>query len=107
VAAKAYDWTPDDKTVKANLDRLAATVADEQLEVSHRRFFVKAWIRLLDQLRLGTARVLSDDEIRALVRDEQVLLLEDDVEDQKHESEPTGQTFLGIPLKKKPPSKKG
>jgi hypothetical protein len=100
VARRAYDWAPDDKIVQANLDLLATTVAEEQLEVSHRRFFVKLWVRLLDQLRIGTARVLSENEVRALVRDEQALLLEE-------EPEEPGETFLGLPInKKKPPLKR-
>jgi len=56
---------------------------------------VKLCIRLLDQLRLAGARELSDDEIAALVRGEEVLLLEE------IEEEPDA-TFLGLPLKKKP-----
>ena len=93
VARRAYDWAPDEAIVAANLERLAATVAEEQLEVGHRRFFVKLWIRLLDQLRLGRERELSDDEVAALVRGEQALLLEE------VEEEPAG-TFLGLPLGK-------
>lgn len=91
VARRAYDWAPDPAIVAANLERLAATVAEEQLEVGHRRFFVKSWIRLLDQLRLGRERELSEDEIAALVRGEQSLVI-DEVEE-----EPAN-TFLGLPL---------
>jgi hypothetical protein len=96
VARRAYDWTPDDATIHANLDHLAATVAEEQLEVGHRRFFVKLWIRLLDKLRLGKEGVLADDEIRALVRDEQALVIEEVGEEDEVE------TFLGLAYKKKP-----
>jgi hypothetical protein len=93
VARHAYDWAPDAHIVQANLERLAATVAEEQLEAGHRRFFVKLWIRLLDQLRLGEARPLSEDEIKALVRGEQALLLEEIQEEPED-------TFLGLPFKK-------
>jgi len=78
VARRAYDWSPETAPLQRNLNLLARTVTDEQLEVSHRRLFVKIWIRLLDELRLGGVRDLEQDEIRALVRDEQVHLLEDD-----------------------------
>jgi hypothetical protein len=97
VARAAYEWEPGEQTVQANLDKLAATVAEEQLEVSHRRLFVKLWVRLLDQLRLGAERVLDDDEVRALVRDEQALLLVEEPEEQPR-------TWLGMPLDK--PKKK-
>lgn len=97
VARIAYEWTPDDAVIQHNLERLAATVADEQLEVGHRRFFVKLWVRLLDQLRLGTLRKLGDDDIYALVRDEQALQVEE-----VGENDPEIDVFLGIPYKKKP-----
>ncbi|MDB4956334.1 MAG: hypothetical protein JWO36_3903 [Myxococcales bacterium] len=101
VSKRAYDWTPDDKIVQSNLEQLAATVTEEQLEVGHRRQFVKLSIRMLDQLRLGTVRSLTDEDIQELVHDEQALLLEH-VED----DEPV-ETFLGLPIpkKKKPPKK--
>ena len=92
VARNAYDWQPDRAVVQRNLTLLARTVTDEQLEVSHRRLFVKIWIRLLDELRLGGLRDLGADEIRALVRDEQVHLLEDDLSGQA--------TFFGQPVGK-------
>jgi hypothetical protein len=99
IARRAYDWSPDEGVLAANLTRLAGTVTAEQLEVSHRRLFVKIWIRLLDELRLGGLRDLASDEIRALVRDEQAQLLEEDL---------TGQaTFFGQPVKTAaPPAKK-
>jgi bacteriophage exclusion system BrxC/D-like protein len=92
VARAAYAWAPDEAVVHENLERLARTVTEEQLEVSHRRLFVKLWIRLLDELRLGGERRLGDDEIRALVSDEQVDLL--------GEPEPSGPvlTFFGAPV---------
>jgi hypothetical protein len=98
VARRAYDWAPDDAIVDANLDRLAAIITAEQFEVSHRRFFVRMWIRLLDQLRLGRQHVLDDDELRALVRDEQALVAEE-IDDGMVE------TFFGIPFLKKQPFK--
>jgi len=99
VARRAYDWKPDAGAVQRNLAQLARTVTDEQLEVSHRRLFVKIWIRLLDELRLGGVRELGGDEIRALVRDEQVHLLEDDL---------TGQpTFFGQPVTSAVPAPAG
>jgi hypothetical protein len=111
LAKMAYDWKCDEKLALANLDRLAATVTEEQLEVGHRRFFVKLWVRLLDQLRLGGERAISDDEIRALVQDEQALLLDED-----DEVEPGGPApapaeesqalWLGIPIKRPKSSKK-
>lgn len=79
VASCAYDWAPDQRLLSRNLDALVRTVTEEQLEVSHRRLFVKIWIRLLDELRLGRERVLAADEIKAVVRDEQVHLLEEDL----------------------------
>jgi len=75
-------------------------VTEEQLEVSHRRLFVKTWIRLLDDLRIGGERTLSADEIHALVRDEQMhLLVEDDAEQ--------ALMFLGRPLNPPPSRGKG
>ena len=47
------------------------------MEVGHRRFFVKLWIRLLDQQRIGKQRTLTTDEVHALVRDEQALQVEE------------------------------
>jgi hypothetical protein len=99
VARHAYEWSPDDKVVQGNLERLAATVAEEQLEVGHRRFFVKLWIRLLDKQRLGKERELTELEIRALVRDEQVATTHDEDDDGPVE------TFLGLPIPKKKKTK--
>jgi len=95
VARHAYDWVPNEKMVAANLERLAAIVTEEQLEVGHRRFFVKLWIRLLDQQRLGKPRVLTEDDMRALVRDEQVLVTEE-------VDEALVDTFFGMPFVKQP-----
>lgn len=94
VAKRAYEWSPDDKIVQRNLERLAATVAEEQLEVGHRRFFVKLYIRLLDQQRLGGEKALDDDDIHALVNDEQALQVEEAAPDEYGE-------FLGIPLRRR------
>jgi hypothetical protein len=57
---------------------------------------VKLWIRLLDQQRLGKERKLADDEVEALVRGEQALLLEEEEED----ADGSLDTFLGLPIKK-------
>jgi len=94
VAKRAYEWSPDDKLVQRNLDRLAATVAEEQLEVGHRRFFVKLCIRLLDQQRLGGEKALDDDDLQALVRDEQALQIEEAHPDEYG-------MFLGIPIRRR------
>ena len=75
----AYAWEPGETVLLRNLRKLVETVTEEQLEVSHRRLFVKIWIRLLDELRLGGERDLGGDEVKALVRDEQVHLLEEDL----------------------------
>jgi hypothetical protein len=99
VAATAYEWTPDDKLLDSNLERFAEMVAAEQLESGHRRFFVKVWIRLLDELRLGKPRALSEAEIRALVRGEQELLDSDEAGEPAASS--TVGMFLGIPIKRK------
>ncbi len=90
VARRAYDWSPEPAAIQRNLNQLARTVTDEQLEVSHRRLFVKIWIRLLDELRLGGVRDLAPDEIRAVVRDEQIHLVEEDLSGQA--------TFFGQPV---------
>jgi hypothetical protein len=94
LAKRAYEWSPDDKLVQRNLDRLAATVAEEQLEVGHRRCFVKLCIRLLDQQRLGGDKALADDDIQALLHDEQALQVEEAHPDEYG-------MFLGIPFKKR------
>ena len=94
VARRAYEWNVDESIAEMNLDRLATFVVDEQLEAGHRRFFVKLWIRLLDQQRIGGQRELLDDELDALVRGEEALMLEEIAD------EPEG-TFLGLPLRKK------
>ncbi|HEU4730202.1 MAG TPA: BREX system ATP-binding domain-containing protein [Kofleriaceae bacterium] len=99
VARLAYDWTPQEKIVQANLERLAAIVTEEQLEVGHRRFFVRLWVRLLDQLRLGKSKVLSDDDLRSLVRDEQALVTEE-------VDEALVNTFFGIPYLARPLKKR-
>jgi P-loop Domain of unknown function (DUF2791) len=78
IARRAYDWAPDEQRLRQNLDALARTVTEEQLEVSHRRLFVKLWVRLLDEQRLGGERLLDDDDVHALVRDEQVRLVEEE-----------------------------
>jgi len=98
VAKRAYQWSPDDKLALANLDKLADTVAEEQLEVGHRRWFVKLWIRMLDQQRLGGERALAEEDIAALIRDEQALQVEELGPDDEIE------TFFGIPYR---PNKKG
>jgi len=95
VARVAYAWNPSDRMIQANLERLAAVVTEEQLEVGHRRFFVKLWVRLLDQLRLGKQRVLTDDDMRAVVRDEQALVTEE-------VDEALVDTFFGMPFVKQP-----
>jgi hypothetical protein len=91
VAMLAYDWHPTPDVIGNNLKELVATVTEEQLEVSHRRLFVKTWIRLLDDMRIGVEREMTVGEIHGLVRDEQSHLL---VEEQQ-----TGAvTFFGSPL---------
>jgi hypothetical protein len=95
VARLAYDWSPAEQLVQDNLERLAAIVTEEQLEVGHRRFFVRVWVRLLDRLRLGKPKVLGDDELRSLVRDEQALVTEE-------VDESLVNTFFGIPYLAKP-----
>ncbi|HMG54442.1 MAG TPA: BREX system ATP-binding domain-containing protein, partial [Kofleriaceae bacterium] len=95
VARQAYDWDPSDAVIQSNLARLATVVTQEQLEVGHRRFFVRLWVRLLDQLRLGKSKVFTEDDMRALVRDEQALVTEE-VDDALVD------TFLGIPYLKQP-----
>jgi hypothetical protein len=99
VARLAYDWSPPASLIDDTLARLATIVTAEQLEVGHRRFFVRLWVRLLDQLRLGTARRVTDDELRSLVRDEQALVTEE-VDDG------LVNTFFGIPFLSKPAFRK-
>jgi bacteriophage exclusion system BrxC/D-like protein len=94
VARRAYDWAPDEAVALTNLERLAALVLDEQLEVGHRRFFVKLWIRLLDQQRLAGEQELEAGDLEGLVRGEEARVLEEMAE------EPDGM-FLGLPLRKK------
>lgn len=79
VASCAYGWAPDQRLLARNLGDLVRVITEEQLEVSHRRLFVKIWIRLLDEQRLGSERALGADEIQAVVRDEQVHLLQEDL----------------------------
>jgi hypothetical protein len=98
IAGRAYDWAQNDKMLQANLERLVEIVTAEQLEVGHRRFFVKLWIRLLDQLRLGKPRILTEDDMRALVQDEQALQVEELDESQFD-------TFFGMPYRKNPKKK--
>ena len=95
VAARAYDWEPNHAMVESNLERLVQAVTEEQLEVGHRRFFVKLWVRLLDQMRLGKPKIYTEDDMRDLVRDEQAVQVEE------HE-ERDPQSFFGTkvdPLK--------
>lgn len=94
VARRAYDWSADERIALTNLERLAALVVDEQLEVGHRRFFVKLWIRLLDQQRLGGERELEAGDLEGLVHGEEALVLEEIAEEPE-------ETFLGLPLRKK------
>ncbi|HTE56871.1 MAG TPA: BREX system ATP-binding domain-containing protein [Kofleriaceae bacterium] len=99
VARLAYGWEPDEPALLGNLARLVETVTEEQLEVSHRRLFVKIWIRLLDELRLGGDRRLDTVEVKALVRDEQVHLLEEDLSQVA--------TFFGQPVHAAPDDEPG
>jgi hypothetical protein len=102
VARLAYGWEPGEDGESAllrNLKRLVETVTEEQLEVSHRRLFVKLWIRMLDELRLGGERNLAGDEVKALVRDEQIHLLEEDVTELP--------TFFGQPVTSAEPAQSG
>jgi hypothetical protein len=92
VADVAYDWSCSARCRDANLTNLIETITSEQLEVSHRRLFVKLWIRLLDELRIGGERVASREEVEAVVRGEQAQLLEDD------EVGPAVLTFFGRPV---------
>jgi hypothetical protein len=95
IACRAYDWEPNQAMVDANLDRMVSVVTEEQLEVGHRRFFVKLWVRLLDQMRLGKPKIFTVDDMRDLVRDEQAIQVEE------HE-ERDPQSFFGTkvdPLK--------
>jgi hypothetical protein len=94
VARRAYDWSPDETIALTNLERLAHLVIDEQLEAGHRRFFVKLWIRLLDQQRIGGERELEAGDLEGLVRGEEALVLEEIAEE-------PNETFLGLPLRKK------
>jgi hypothetical protein len=98
VARQAYDWAPSERMVQANLERLAAIVTEEQLEVGHRRFFVRLWVRLLDQLRLGKPKVWTEDDMRALVHDEQALVTEE-------VDAALVDTFFGMPFLKQPHKK--
>ena len=98
VARQAYDWAPSERMVQANLERLAAIVTEEQLEVGHRRFFVRLWVRLLDQLRLGKPKVWTEDDMRALVHDEQALVTEE-------VDAALVDTFFGMPFIKQPHKK--
>jgi hypothetical protein len=70
VERTAYDWSPEPSMVQANLNLLAQKVTEQQLTASHRRQFVKLWIRLLDGQRLGGARTLSAKDIEKMVHDE-------------------------------------
>ena len=94
VARRAYDWSPDEHIALTNLERLAALVVDEQLEVGHRRFFVKLWICLLDQQRIGGERELEAGDFEGVVHGEEALVLEEIAEEPQ-------ETFLGLPLRKK------
>lgn len=78
VSRCAYDWSPDAEVIAQNLAHLVATITAEQLEVSHRRLFVKLWIRLLDELRIGGERVATREEVEAVVRGAPIDLLEED-----------------------------
>jgi hypothetical protein len=95
VACRAHEWEPNQKMVDANLERMVAVVTEEQLEVGHRRFFVKLWVRLLDQMRLGKPKILTEDEMRDLVHDEQAIQVEE------HE-ERDPQSFFGAKVDPKP-----
>src|SRR5207245_3741741 len=94
------DWTPGEELIASNLRDLVRTVTEEQLEVSHRRLFVKTWIRLLDDLRLGGERALAPDDVQSLVHDEQMHLLEED------ENE-AALTFFGTSLQPSGSKRKG
>ena len=91
IARRAYDWSPNETLLEKNLEELARTVTEEQLEVSHRRLFVKLWIRLLDELRLGGDRALDASDVHGLVHEGQVSLVE--------EAEAETITFLGQSFK--------
>ena len=100
IARRAYDWSPDEGILLGNLESLARTVTEEQLEVSHRRLFVKLWVRLLDEQRLGGVRPLDDDDVHALVHDEQVRLVEEDEVHEEAVEASQVMTFLGQEFRK-------
>jgi hypothetical protein len=63
----AYGWLPARGDLEQNLRALVAETLTYQLEVGHRRIFVKTWLRLLDEgRRAGAQRITREDAARAM-----------------------------------------
>ena len=65
----AYGWAGEAELVAQNLAVLVDQTLAHQLEVGHRRVFVKTWLRLLDEGRRAGMRTLTASEAWDGVRD--------------------------------------
>ncbi|MBI4863809.1 MAG: hypothetical protein HY815_26660 [Candidatus Riflebacteria bacterium] len=74
----AYGWAGNRGALESNLKTLVDETLAHQLEVGHRRIFVKAWIRLLDEDRRTGGRVLDAREVLTVMQRAEEALSPDD-----------------------------
>jgi len=78
----AYGWAGDPALMDRNLQTLVHQTLSHQLEVGHRRVFVKSWLRLLDEGRRGGVRLIDDKDAWDTVRSaEESFTVEEEFED--------------------------
>ena len=73
----AYGWGGEPELVAHNLQALVEQTLAHQLEVGHRRVFVKSWLRLLDEGRRTGMRKLTAPEAWDSVRGAERSFVED------------------------------
>ena len=77
----AYGWGGEPELIAHNLGALVEQTLAHQLEVGHRRVFVKSWLRLLDEGRRTGMQRLTAPQVWSTVREtEQTFVDEEDEE---------------------------
>lgn len=77
----AYGWAGEAELIAHNLKSLVDQTLAHQLEVGHRRVFVKTWLRLLDEGRRVGMRKLSEPEAWDSVRAAEATFEDEDDEE--------------------------
>lgn len=77
----AYGWGGDPELVAHNLKSLVDQTLAHQLEVGHRRVFVKSWLRLLDEgRRTGMKKLTAPEAWESVRQSERTFAADDDEE---------------------------